>query len=120
MQYVGARPVSPFVGLQPHTSDHTHVRMKISNLVDPEPCDDCDTGICYIWSYDDVRRCKNCVHVYATKMGWYDPPEPPAPALVPAPDPGPPPLPPRKMSRKAIQAEKELRAAQDPQGRMVL
>jgi hypothetical protein len=38
--------------------------------VDPEPCDTCDTGICYMHCWDRKRRCRNCVQELARKFGW--------------------------------------------------
>lgn len=45
-------------------------------VLDPEPCDDCDTGIRYVTGFDGVRRCRNCVHVFAAERGWDKLPEP--------------------------------------------
>lgn len=76
--------------------------------MDPEPCDDCDTGISYMVCYDGIRRCRTCVNNLAAAHGWDRMPEPPAPPPAPAP----PPLPPRPLDRKAIKAEKEARRAE--------
>lgn len=65
-------------------------------ISEPEPCDDCATGIMYFVCYDGVRRCRNCVRQHADDMGWNDPPAPPDSIPEPPPEPPPPSLPPTK------------------------
>lgn len=72
--------------------------------MDPEPCDDCDTGISMFFGFDGIRRCKHCVWEYAVKNGWDQMPDPP-----PAPAPDPAPLSP--ADRKALRIEKKERAS---------
>lgn len=38
--------------------------------IDPEPCDDCETGITYFVCHDEIRRCRNCVRRLAEERGW--------------------------------------------------
>jgi hypothetical protein len=75
---------------------------------DPEPCDDCDTGISW-WPvspcFDGVRRCMNCAKLLIERMGWDDPPPPPEPRPCDPVPPSPPPLPPQKVSRKVLLQE---------------
>lgn len=80
--------------------------------INPEPCDDCDTGIAMFVCYDGIRRCRNCVHALAAANGWDQPPDPPTPPEAPSPKPPPPPPPPlRPLDRKALREEKEMRAS---------
>jgi hypothetical protein len=75
--------------------------------LDPEPCDDCDTGIQYIICFDGVRRCTACVWEYAVAHGWDRPPE------VSEPEPqsqAPSSAPLSPMERKALRDEKRERA----------
>lgn len=77
----------------------------MTSLLDPEPCDDCDTGIQYLICFDGVRRCHSCVWAYAEKNGWNDLPDPP-PAPAPAPEP---PAPLSPAERKALREERRER-----------
>jgi hypothetical protein len=38
--------------------------------VDPEPCQDCDTGIQFMTCWDGRKRCRNCVQALGRKFGW--------------------------------------------------
>lgn len=77
--------------------------------MDPEPCDDCDTGISLFFCFDGVRRCKNCIWTIAVANGWDLPPDLPPSAPSPAPLPvAPAPLSPAE--RKALREEKKERA----------
>jgi hypothetical protein len=37
---------------------------------DTEPCETCDTGIATMTCFDGIRRCRTCVTIYASVMGW--------------------------------------------------
>lgn len=86
----------------------------MSWVTDPEPCDDCATGIMYFVCFDGVRRCRNCVREYAHLMGWDEPPPPPPVPAPPPEAPPPPPPPTTKQSKiaKAIEDEREIRQSQ--------
>ena len=44
---------------------------------EPEPCDNCEEGLCNVVTYDKRRLCRRCTLDHIVEMGWdkYEPPE---------------------------------------------
>jgi hypothetical protein len=42
---------------------------------EPEPCDNCELGLVYIFSFEQRRLCRNCVIEHADAMGWLEVPD---------------------------------------------
>lgn len=39
-------------------------------LLDPEPCPSCESGLRWMFCFDDVWRCRSCVRELARQNGW--------------------------------------------------
>lgn len=43
-------------------------------LLRSDPCQTCPIGIALFTGFDEVRRCRRCVHEFAIQQGWWPTP----------------------------------------------